>query len=182
MPEAPAPMRSLGDDGTTFEITPMNAQPKKHFYSRNKSGGINILPDEVSSNPTVLYYDTDNTCKLITVKLRDDGSVKLGDRLFDFSNSMPAIMTITKNKQKTSYPFFIIKHDNMIPFTPADLQASNPTPDEATRLVDLGTLKTLANIEGAKLKKSVLIILGLMFFFIGFVTRIVLNLTGTWPC
>jgi len=151
---------------------------KKGIFSRFRKDDD---ADRIYSRPTILYYDTDNTCKLVTSSIRKDGSVVIDDRLFDFSGGQPDILTMKgKGGRFVSYPFYIVKHDNMKPIDIDEYPDSKPTPDEASRLVELQTLKTLAQIEGGKMKKGPLIILMAAAFFTGVVVKMVLGLAGVW--
>lgn len=136
-------------------------------------------PDSVESlskKVKVLYYNTDRTCSMLNVKIEGDGSVKIGEKLFDFVEGEPSIIYLDKKK----YPFYILKHDNMKPLSINRYPSSRPTPEEASRLVNLKTLETLSQITGAKLQKGPLIVLMIVSFVIGFVTKIILHLAGVW--
>ena len=61
-----------------------------------------------------------------------------------------------------------------------DYPNSNPTPEQASRLIELKTLETLSTIEGGKMRKGPLIIVMLASFFGGFVLKMMLTLLGIW--
>jgi len=135
-----------------------------------------IESESLSKKVKVLYYNTDRTCSMLNVKIEGDGSVKIGEKLFDFVEGEPSILYLDKKK----YPFYILKHDNMKPLSINRYPSSRPTPEEASRLVNLKTLETLSQITGAKLQKGPLIVLMIVSFVIGFVTKIILHLAGVW--
>jgi hypothetical protein len=127
----------------------------------------------------VLYYDTDRTCSIIQPKISKDGSVRIHDRIFDFTVGQPSIIKFGGKKSK-SHPFYVLKYDNMLPIDLVQYPPSNPTPEETTRLVDLRTLETLSQIAGAKMKKLPLIILMAASFFGGVVLKLILGMLGIW--
>lgn len=182
MPDAPAPMSEHQPtydqelpDGSFERIEP----PKRGRFFNRGGGHSYVLEDRVTTNPTILYYDTDNTCKLITGKLSRDGSLQVDDRLFDFSEGVPSILNIKRGKgRSSSHPFYILRYDNMKPIDINDYPDSNPTPEQASRLIELKTLQTLTQIEGGKMRKGPLIILMLASFFGGFAIHMVLSLAG----
>lgn len=158
--------------------------PKKKGFLKNRFGGSGesyVEEDKVSGRPTILYFDTDNTCKLITGKLKNDGSLQIDDRIFDFTQGQPSILTIKGGKgRSSSYPFYVLRYDNMVPIDVNEYPESNPTPEQASRLVELKTLETLSRIEGGKLKKGPIIILMLASFFGGFVMKLLMGMLGIW--
>ncbi len=135
---------------------------------------------DILKRPMVLYFDTDRTCSIIQPKIERDGSVRIHDRMFDFTEGQPSVIKFGGRKSSKSHPFYIIKYDNMLPLDLVEWPPSNPTPEETTRLVDLKTLETLSQIAGAKLKKAPLIILMLASFFGGIVVKLVLGMLGIW--
>jgi len=168
-------------EGAFEEVAPV--KKKKRFWSRG-GGSVNMdygEQDRLSSRPTILYFDTDNTCKMVTGKLAKDGSLQIDERLFDFSEGQPSILTLGRGKGRSSaHPFYILRYDNMTPIDINDYPNSNPTPEQASRLVELKTLETLSTIEGGKMKKGPLIIVMLASFFGGFVLKMMLGLLGIW--
>ena len=131
------------------------------------------------NRPTVLYFDTDRTCHLIQPKVNGDGSVRVGERTFDFSKGQPSILNMGKFARKQSHPFYIIKYSNMNPIDVAkEYPTSNPTPEQASRLVELGTLETLAKIPGAKMKRGVLILLMIMSIAMGAIAVYAMTMFG----
>lgn len=137
------------------------------------------MPSDFSGNPRFVYWDTDNTCRLMKGKIRKDGALKIDQRTFDMTESRPSILTI-KNKRlgKTSHPFFLLRYNSMKPIDPTIYPQTTPTPEEATRLINLETLKTLSKIEGGKMKKLPLILLMIIMFSIGMVLMWVLKMGG----
>lgn len=165
-------------DGAFEEVSPAK---KKRWFRRGGEPSEYVGEDKLTSRPTILYYDTDNTCKLVTGKLSKDGSLQIDDRLFDFSEGQPSILSIQRGKgRSSSHPFYILKYDNMNPIDVDYHPDSNPTPEQASRLVELQTLETLSRIEGGKMKKGPLIILMLVAFFGGFVMKLMLGLLSIW--
>ena len=133
----------------------------------------------VLNRPTVLYFDTDRTCKLIQPKINQDGSVEIGDRTFDFSEGQPSILNMGSWGRKKNHPFYIIKYSSMKPIDIAnDYPDTVPTPEQASRLVELGTLNTLAKIPSGKVKRSVLILIMGVSAAIGAVSVYMMSMFG----
>lgn len=130
------------------------------------------------SRPTVLYFDTDRTCRLVQPKINPDGSVQIDGRLFDFAEGQPSIISLGKTGKEKTNPFYIVKYDNMKPLDLTIMPESVPTPEQATRLVELRTLETLSKIEGGALKKGPLVILVAISIVVGFMAGYVLNVFG----
>jgi hypothetical protein len=166
-------------EGAFEDIEP--PKKKRRPWSRRKGPTVYEEGDKLSTKPTILYYDTDNTCKMVTGKLNKDGSLQIDERLFDFSEGQPSILSIGRGKGRSSaHPFYILRYDNMRPVDINDYPDSNPTPEQASRLVELKTLETLSRIEGGKMRKGPLIIIMLASFFGGFVLKMMLGLLGIW--
>lgn len=165
-------------EGAFEDVAP---KKKRRWFRRGGKPSEYAGEDRVTSGPTILYYDTDNTCKLVTGKINRDGSLQIDERLFDFAEGQPSILSIQKGRgRSSSHPFYILRYDNMHPIDITDYPDSNPTPEQASRLIELGTLETLSKIEGGKLRKGPLIILMLVAFFGGFVLKMMLSLLGIW--
>lgn len=124
------------------------------------------MPYELWGKSGALYFDTDRTCQFVDVKIKSDASFEIGEKVFDLAKGKPYILKMDK---KTARPIYILKHDNIIPIDITDLDASIPTPEEASRLSNLKTLETLSTITGGKVKKSVLVILVAASMMAGFV-------------
>lgn len=153
------------------EITHVEPQPNLGIASMDYGGLIN--------RPTVLYFDTDRTCQLIQPKVNENGSVIIGDRTFDFSKGQPSILNMGKWGRKQSHPFYIIKYSSMNPIDIAEeYPESNPTPEQASRLIELGTLETLSKIPGGKMRKGILILLMVVSMIMGAVMVYMLSMFG----
>ena len=135
---------------------------------------------DIMANPMVLYFDTDRTCSVINTKIKENGSVDIGERTFDFTEAQPSILKLGGKGKKKTHPFYIIKYSNTTPVDIAEFPESDPTPEETNRLVNLKTLETLSRITGGKIGKMPLIILLLVGFLIGFISKLMLTLTGVW--
>jgi len=110
-----------------------------------------------------------------------DGSLQIDERIFDFSEGQPSILSVQRGKgRSSSHPFYILRYDNMHPINVNDYPDSNPTPEQASRLVELKTLETLSRIEGGKMRKGPIIIIMLASFFGGFVMKLMLGLLGIY--
>jgi len=135
---------------------------------------------DIMANPMVLYFDTDRTCSVINAKIKKNGSVDIGERTFDFAEAQPSILRLGGKGKKKTHPFYIIKYSNTNPVDIAEFPESIPTPEETNRLVNLKTLETLSRITGGKIGKMPLILMLLIGFAIGFVAKIMLQMTGVW--
>ncbi len=156
------------EEVTDEEIRELEETPKDHFKIFNRTVEY---PERISGTPTILYYDTDYTCKLIRGKIKGDGSFRIDERTFDFTKGKPAILTVKrKGGRNSTHPFYLLKYDNMNPINIAKTNSSVPTPEEATRLINLRTLETLSRIEGGKMRKAPLLILMIIGVVIGFLT------------
>lgn len=133
---------------------------------------------DIMANPMILYFDTDRTCSVINGKINEDGSLKIGERIFDFVEGNPAILKLGGKGKKKTHPFYIVKYNNMKPIDMTEYPNSIPSPEETTRLVDLKTLETLSRIAGGKIGKVPLIMLLLVGLLIGGVTVFMLFMTG----
>lgn len=132
---------------------------------------------DIMANPMVLYFDTDRTCSVINAKIKENGSVSVGERTFDFTEAQPSVLKIGGKRKKT-HPFYIIKYSNTNPVDIAEFPESVPTPEETNRLVNLKTLETLSRITGGKIGKMPLILMLLIGFAIGGVAVFMLFMTG----
>jgi len=158
-------------------------QPKEEFVVNTESipnvsmssmGFGNLL-----NRPTVLYFDTDRTCQLIQPKVDNSGKVMINDRTFDFTRGQPSILNMGSFGKKESHPFYVVKYDSMTPVDVAgEYPATNPTPEQASRLINLGTLETLSKIPGGKVKKWILILIMIVSIAIGFITCWMLSMFG----
>lgn len=153
---------------------------EKEFIVQGEGVDVDVDYSDIMSRPTILYYDTDRTCSIINAKIKKDGSVRVGGRVFDFTEGQPAILNTGGRKGKKTHPFYVIKYDNMKPIDVVVYPKSNPTPEETNRLVNLKTLETLSSIAGRKIGKLPLIILILVGFAIGFVTKLMLSMLSIW--
>lgn len=135
------------------------------------------MPYEIWSKTGALYFDTDRTCQLVDVKINKDASFQIGDKIFDMAKGKPYILKIDK---KTARPIYILRHNNIVPIDISDLEGSTPSPEEASRLTNLKTLETLSTIAGAKLRKSVLVILVAASMMAGIVIKWMLGIFGIW--
>lgn len=130
------------------------------------------------NRPTILYFDTDRTCQLVQPKVNENGSVEIGERTFDFTEGQPSILNMGKWGRKQSHPFYILKYDTMTPIDITKYGSTNPTPEQATRLIELGTLETLSKIPGGKMKKGILILIMGVSAMIGAVSVYMMSLFG----
>lgn len=169
--ETPAPQQLMQ---TTQAFEP--EQEKSGRFSRLRSS---MDYGNVLDRPVVLYFDTDRTCRMIRPKVNDNGSVEIGERTFDFSKGQPSILNMGVFGKKESHPFYIVKYSSMKPIDIAlEYPDSNPTPEQASRLVELGTLETLSKIPAGKIKKGILILLMIVSMVMGFVVAYVLTMFG----
>jgi len=135
---------------------------------------------DIMANPMVLYFDTDRTCSVVNAKIKENGSLSIGERTFDFTEAQPSVLKLGGKGRKKTHPFYVVKYSNVKPIDIAEFPESDPTPEETNRLVNLKTLETLSRIAGGKIGKMPLIILLLVGFLIGFITKLMLTLTGVW--
>lgn len=153
------------------DIQQVQAQPNLGIKSMDYGGVI--------SRPTVLYFDTDRTCELIQPKVNENGSVVIGERTFDFTKGQPSILNMGGWGRKKSHPFYIIKYSSMNPIDIAEeYPETNPTPEQASRLIELGTLETLSKIPGGKIKRLWLILLMSMSMAMGAVAVYAMSIFG----
>lgn len=153
------------------DIQQVQAQPNLGIKSMDYGGII--------SRPTVLYFDTDRTCELIQPKVNENGSVVIGERTFDFTKGQPSILNMGGWGRKKSHPFYIIKYSSMNPIDIAEeYPETNPTPEQASRLIELGTLETLSKIPGGKIKRLWLILLMSMSMAMGAVAVYAMTIFG----
>jgi len=110
--------------------------------------------------------------------VNENGSVEIGERTFDFTEGQPSILNMGKWGRKQSHPFYILKYDTMTPIDITKYESTNPTPEQATRLIELGTLETLSKIPGGKIKKGILILIMGVSAMIGGVSVFMMSLFG----
>jgi len=112
-----------------------------------------------------LYFKTDKLAEWIKAKIESDGTVKHEGKTFNIADSNIALV---KRRFGKYIPFVILKHDRTEPIDISNTEKSKVHPAAINEIIKMETLKTLARLTAAPIDKKKLILLGIIFFVLGF--------------